>query len=162
MASTASGLRWRFLFGMLVREFRASWKRLVLLVLCIAAGVGGLVAVHSFSVALTRSIQSEARTLLAADLTLRSNRPFGPDDEAALEALRGDGAQVARSVEFVSMAQAVPRAGAKAPAAGNRSVLLVEARSVGAGYPFYGDVLVKGDRAFRDLLRDDTVVAQSA
>src|SRR5262245_42723019 len=142
MTLSASRPRWVFLIGMLAREFRASWKRLVLLVLCIAAGVGGLVAVHSFSVALTRSIQAEARTLLAADLTLRSNRPLGEVDEAALEALRADGAQVARSVEFVSMAQALPKKGA-AKVADSRGVLLVEARSVGAGYPFYGEVLVK-------------------
>jgi putative ABC transport system permease protein len=154
---------WPFLLGMLRREFRASWKRLLLLVLCIAAGVGGLVAVKSFSVALTRTIQAEARTLLAADLSLRSNRPFGPGEEAALADLRRGGARVARSVEFVSMAQALPRgsaprreSGAGAPAA--KGVLLVEARAVGAGYPFYGEVLVKGDQPFRQLLRDDTVL----
>jgi putative ABC transport system permease protein len=148
---------------MLTREFRASWKRLVLLVLCIAAGVGGLVAVKSFSASLTRSIQAEARTLLAADLTLRSNRPFGEADEAALAGLRSQGAQVARSVEFVSMAQAVP----KAPPSGKAGakpggVLLVEARSIGAGYPFYGEVLVKGDAPFRQMLRDDAVLVQPA
>ncbi|HEX7928747.1 MAG TPA: FtsX-like permease family protein, partial [bacterium] len=135
--------------------------RLLLLVLCIAAGVGGLVAVQSFSVALSRSIQSEARTLLAADLTLRSNRPFGPADETALADLRNNGAEVARSVEFVSMAQAVPRHVSKGKAAPG-GVLLVEARSVGAGYPFYGEVLVKGSAPLRELLRDDTVVVQSA
>src|SRR5262249_37702797 len=106
MSNASPGLRWAFLFIMLGREFRASWKGLVLLVLCIAAGVGGLVAVKSFSTALTRSIQAEARTLLASDLTLRSNRPFGALEEGALADLRRSGAQIARSVEFVSMAQA--------------------------------------------------------
>lgn len=153
---------WTFLIRMLGREFRASWKRLALLVLCIAASVGGLVAVKSFSVSLRRTIQVEARTLLAADLSLRSNRPFGAVEQSALDSLRSQGAQVAPSVEFVSMARAVPKQpdGDKAKGAGG--VLLVEARAVGAGYPFYGEVLVKGNAPFRHLLRDDTVLVQPA
>jgi putative ABC transport system permease protein len=106
--------------------------------------------VQSFSDTLDRAIRSEARTLLAADLALRSNRPFTDAERAAVAALEARGAQVARSVEFLSMAQA----------AGGQ-VLLVDARAVSAAYPLYGEVLLNPPGPLSAALGDDTVAVQS-
>ena len=141
-----------FVGAMLLRETRASARRLALFVFCIAAGVGGLVAVKSFAHNLERAIRSEARTLMAADIVLRSRRPLSAEEQRALEGLQAQGAQVVQSVQFVSMA--------RSPAASQ--VQLVSIRAVGAGYPFYGAVLTRSGRPFRSLLNDDTVLVHNA
>jgi putative ABC transport system permease protein len=141
----------RFTLVMLRRESRASAKRLLLYVLCIAAGVGGLVAVKSFGAAVERAVQGEARSLLAADLALRGNRPFTPQEEAALASLERSGARVTRSTQFLSMARSP----------GGR-VLLVDVRAVGGGYPFYGEVRLAGGAPLRSVLTDDTAVVHPA
>ncbi len=145
----------RFVLAMLWRECRASWRRLILFVLCIAAGVGGLVAVQSFSDTLDRAIRSEARTLLAADIALRGNRPFTETELAAVAALQARGAQVVRSVEFLSMAQATGAGATRG------QVLLVDARAVSAAYPLYGEVLLNPAGPLSAVLTDDTVVVQA-
>ncbi|MFI5399853.1 MAG: ABC transporter permease [SAR324 cluster bacterium] len=140
----------RFVLAMTWREARASWRRLILFALCVAAGVGGLVAVQSFADTLERAIRSEARTLLAADLALHSGYPFTAGERAAAAALAARGAQVVRSAEFLSMAQAP-----------GGQVLLVDARSVSAGYPLYGEVLLNPPGPLSRALTDDTVAVQS-
>ncbi|HUJ75033.1 MAG TPA: ABC transporter permease, partial [bacterium] len=141
----------RFVLRMLWRDSRASWPRLTLFLLCIAAGVGGLVAVQGFRSSLDRAIQADARTLMAADLVVRNGRPLGPLELAAVAPLERAGARVARSAEFLTMARSPT----------NGQVLLVDARSVSAGYPLYGQVLLREDAPLRALLRDDTVVVQT-
>ena len=140
----------RFVLAMTWREARASWRRLILFALCVAAGVGGLVAVQSFADTLEAAIRSEARTLLAADLALESGYPFTAGEQAAVTALAARGAQVVRSAEFLSMARAP-----------SGQVLLVDARSVSAGYPLYGEVLLDPPGPLFRALTDDTVVVQS-
>ena len=95
-----------FVWVMLWRETRASWKRLLLFVLSIAAGVGGLVAVKSFSFGLEGAIRVEARSLMAADISLGSHRPFSEPERAALEELQTRGAEIVRNVAFAAMASA--------------------------------------------------------
>ncbi|HKI98619.1 MAG TPA: FtsX-like permease family protein [bacterium] len=141
-----------FVWPMLLREARASAKRLLLFVLCIAAGVGGLVAVKAFSHNLQRAVRGEARSLLAADIVVRSSRAPGAAEQAALAQVQAQGAQVARSLEFISMA--------RAPA--TRQVQLVSVRGVGTGYPFYGEVVTGSGKPFRSLLNDDSVLVYSA
>ncbi len=141
-----------FVRAMLWREVRASWRRLLLFVLCIAAGVGGLVAVKAFSHNVEQGIAGEARTLMAADLVVRSRRPPTAEETAALAELQAQGAQVVHSLQFVSMA----RSGA------SPRVQVVSARAVGAGYPFYGEVLTGSGQPLDALLSDDTVLVHNA
>ena len=156
----------RFVWAMLWRETRASWKRLALLLLSIAAGVGGLVAVKSFSIGLEEAIRGEARTLMAADLTLHSHRPFTPEERAALEELQARGAEVVYNAAFAAMATGT--GGGKGSGTGSGSgrdtgqVHLVDVRAVGAAYPFYGSVTTRSGRPLRELLRDDTLLAHPA
>ena len=80
----------RFVWSMFWRESRFSWKRQVFFVFCIAVGVGGLVAVKSFSYGIESKMRDEARNLMAADLILTSNRPFVAAERAALAALESE------------------------------------------------------------------------
>ncbi len=140
-----------FVWAMLWRETRSSWRRWLLFFLSIAAGVGGLVAVKSFSYGLEEAIHREARTLLAADLKLHSHRPFTDEETAALADLERGGAKIARITAFTSMAR-----GAQG------QVHLVQIRAVGAGYPFYGQVLTASGRPFGELLGEGKVLVEPA
>ena len=137
---------------MLAREVRASWRRLVVFLLCITAGVGGLVAVKSFSFNLQRGLESESRTLMAADLIVRSRTAFTPEERRALEWLRAEGAVIVHSRQMVSMA--------RAPASGRVHPMSV--RAVGDGYPLYGEVITGSGRPFRQLLGDGTVLVHNS
>src|ERR1051326_1208314 len=53
------------------RELRASRARFVFVVLAVAVGVASLTGVRGFSRAFRRMLLSEARTLMAGDLTAR-------------------------------------------------------------------------------------------
>lgn len=137
---------------MLAREVRASWRRLLVFLLCITAGVGGLVAVKSFSFNLQRGMAGEARTLMAADLIVRSRAPFTPDEQRALEELRAQGAVIVHSRQMISMA--------RSPASGRVQPMSV--RAVGDDYPLYGEVLTGSGRPFRQTLADGTVLVQNS
>ena len=141
-----------FVFAMVWRETRAAWRRLLFFVLCIAFGVGGLIAVRSFGDLMENAILLEARSLSAADLIIGNNRPPGKQTHETLAFLRAAGARVAETAELVAMAGS----------ADGRQVRLVELRAVDEGYPFYGQVITGSGRPFRELLRDDTALVDPA
>ena len=147
----------RFVLPMLWREARGSWRRLLLFLLCITAGVGGLVSVNAFSENLRRTIRLEARSLMAADIVLRGTRPPGAEEKAALAELSAQGAQVVASVQFVTM---VRTGGGRT--GGGEGVQLVSVRGVGDGYPFYGTVETASGRPFRELLTEEGVLVDEA
>ena len=142
----------KFVGLMLWREVRSSWSRLLLFLLCITAGVGGLVAVKSFSYNLRQAIAGEARSLMAADLILRSRQPFTVLERSFLAELIARGAEVVHSRQLISMARS----------SASERVHLITVRSVGEGYPFYGSVLTRSGRPFRELLNDRSVLAHNA
>jgi len=119
----------RFVLAMAWREARGS-RRLVLTVGAVSLGVAALVAINSFSANVTASVHAQARTLLGADLEVRSRSPFPDSIAAVLDSVARSGVPVVRVTTFASMALAV-RSG---------STHLVEVRAVEPGFPFYGTV----------------------
>src|SRR4029450_7108339 len=63
---------------MALREIRASWKRLLFFFICIAVGVGSIVALRSLIQNVRVALAGEARTLLGADVVLTPNRSWTP------------------------------------------------------------------------------------
>ena len=59
-----------FILRMAGREIRASWQRLLFFFVCIAIGVGSIVALRSVIQSVRVALAGEARTLLGADLAL--------------------------------------------------------------------------------------------
>ena len=121
----------RFVAIMAVREMRASWKRLLLFFVCIAVGVGAIVALRSVIQSVRFTFAGEARSLIAADAIIASNQPLKP---AAIEKitsrLNAAGADSTRSVEMATMVRPADRASGRAR--------MVELRAVEAGFPYYG------------------------
>src|SRR5207245_9148866 len=83
-----------FGFKMVGRETRAAWRHFTYFFVCIALGVAALVGVGLFAANLERAIQREARSLMAADLELRTTRLLTPAAEGVL--LKLDGRDIAR------------------------------------------------------------------
>ena len=79
-----------FVIRMAMREVRASWRRLVFFFVCIAVGVGSIVALRSVIQSVRVALAGEARTMLGADVLVASNRPWS---EAVLDTARGRAAR---------------------------------------------------------------------
>ena len=73
-----------FVLRMVSREVRASWRRLLLFFFCVALGVSAIVGVRSIIQSTHGTLMSEARTLLAADMIIRSRSPWTDDVSATI------------------------------------------------------------------------------
>ena len=74
-----------FIFSLTRREIRSSWRRLLFFFLCIALGVGSVVALRSLIQNLTRAVGTDARALMTADLELSSTNDFAPTEISKIE-----------------------------------------------------------------------------
>ena len=118
----------------------------------IALGVAALVAIDSFAENVTRSVHEQSRGLLGGDLSLTARDTFATSVLALFDSLQHTGVGVARQTTFASMAL-VPRTG------GTR---LVQVRGVGAGYPFYGDIVTDPDGAWSSLQQAPNAIVDAA
>jgi putative ABC transport system permease protein len=132
---------------MAARELRSSWRRLLVFFVCIAVGVGAIVALRSVIQSVRNTFAGEARSLVSADAIISSNRPIGPALAATIDArLKTAGAESTRSVELATMARPADKAGGRAR--------MVELRAVEDGFPYYGEMrLADGLRYEHGLLR---------
>ena len=109
------------------RDSRASRKRLLLFVSSITLGVAALMAISSFGVNLRQGLDYQAKTLLGADLVIRTRQPFS---EGAEQLFRTIGGEQARETSFSSMVL-LPKTG---------TTRLAQVRALEGGFPFYGDM----------------------
>ena len=142
MTSTAV----RFVIAMAFRETRAAWKRLLFFFVCVAIGVASIVALRSVIQSVRGVVATEARTLLAADILLTTNRPWSLPVLDMLRQRMGEGLITDRvdSVETTTMVR---------PADAARAVAkMVELRGIGSGFPLYGRVVLANDQAYSHAL----------
>jgi len=126
-------------FRIALRELRGGLKGFYIFLACIALGTGSIAAVNSVATAITGSIASEGRTLLAGDVRFElNNREAGPTEMRFLEGL-GD---VAVSTVLRSMA--------RLPDGSDQS--LVEVKAVDGAYPLYGAFVAEPARPLSELL----------
>ncbi|MBI4873273.1 MAG: FtsX-like permease family protein [Acidobacteria bacterium] len=137
-------LAWRMAW----REARAAAPKFAFVIFGVAAGVGALTGVRGFSAAFETALKREARTLLAADLTLRQfSAPTG-EQLAGLETWTRRGARYSRITETVSMMSASAAA----------TPVLVSVKAVDPGaYPFYGRVQLEPARPLSEALTAQTI-----
>lgn len=138
-----------FVLRMAGREIRASWKRLLFFFACVAVGVAAIVALRSVVQAVRAALEGQARTLLAADLVVQTNRPW---DDATRQVIERQlaGAPVRGRTELIETAtMARPADPAK------RGVRMVELQGVSEGFPLHGAVTLDGGGIYTHaLLRD--------
>jgi putative ABC transport system permease protein len=125
-----------FVMLMAMREIRASWKRLLFFFVCIAIGVGSIVALRSVIQNVRAALARETRTLIASDILISSNAPIAKDvrELLARETSAGRVSQTTNAVEIATMVR---------PADGRAAVRMVELRAVQAGFPFYGTLTLR-------------------
>jgi putative ABC transport system permease protein len=137
---TAAKIAWR--------ETRASSGRFIFVILAVAAGVGSLTGVRGFSRAFHTMLQRDARTFMAADLTVRTFQlPTRPQTDE-MNALARRGIERTQVTETLTMASP----------ANSAAPLLISVKAVDpAVYPFYGTVKFNPPMDVRTALQPDSV-----
>ena len=120
------------------RETRAATGKFILVILSVALGAGALTAVTGFSESVQYTLLHEAKTLMAADISIRMPIEPYPKDLQFLDQLASTGVESTRVTETVSMASS-----------GEQPPILVSVKGIDQSkYPFYGqlDLLPPGTR----------------
>lgn len=120
---------WSLAWRQLWRDFRAGELRLLIVAVMLA--VAALGAVGFFADRLNQGLARDARQLLGGDAIIASDQP-APASFA--ERARADGLQVVRTAGFPSMGRAPDEKGGASR--------LVSVKSVTAGYPLRGELII--------------------
>ncbi|HUG37647.1 MAG TPA: ABC transporter permease, partial [Candidatus Limnocylindrales bacterium] len=124
------------------RETRGAGRHVLSFLACITLGVAALVAVGSVGHSLERTVTRTARSLLGADVEIRSSQPLSAESQRVVESLARAGAVTAEIREMVAMARA------------GDLTRLVELKVVGKGYPLYGGPVTDPARPLAELIGD--------
>jgi putative ABC transport system permease protein len=136
-----------FVLKMLVRELRSSWRRLLFFFVCVAIGVGAIVAIRSVIQSVRTGLMSEARSIIASDVLISTNRPWTSEVLSAL------GQRLATD-EVLDRMDAIETATMVRAEGGADAARMVELRGVPPKFPFYGRVVLQDGQTFsHDLLR---------
>jgi putative ABC transport system permease protein len=138
-----------FILRMAYRELRASWRRLIFFFCCVAIGVGGIVALRSLVQNVRTALATEARSLTAGDIYVRTDQSWPEDVRERIVARAAEvaGTDLTETVDTVTMA--------RLPAAVGTRTKVVEVRGVEPVFPFYGRFTLESGAAYSfSLLRD--------
>ena len=138
-----------FILRMAYRELRASWRRLIFFFCCVAIGVGGIVALRSLVQNVRTALATEARSLTAGDIYVRTDQPWSDEVQGRIRerAAGVPGAELTETVDTVTMA--------RLPADVGTRTKVVEVRGVEPVFPFYGRFTLESGAAYSSaLLRD--------
>src|SRR5881396_2477637 len=127
-----------FVLAMAVRETRASWRRLLFFFVCIAVGVSAIVAPRSLIQNVRGVFGREARSLIAADVLIATNRDWTPAALSAIErrlTLAGDVART-ETVETPTMVRPADPA--------RTTTRMVELKAIQPEFPLYGQLELEG------------------
>ena len=137
------------------RETRSAWKRLIFFFVCIAIGVGAIVALRSVVQSVRLVLTTEARTLIAADILISSDRPWqqGTPERIAARLAAIPGTSRIDSIEMATMARPVDERASISK--------VVELRAVQQGFPFYGQFTLGDGRPYdHSMLRGGGALAR--
>jgi len=123
-----------FVLRMAVRETRASWRRLLFFFVCIAVGVSAIVAMRSVIQSVREVFGREARTLIAADVLISTNRDWTPAARLIIDRRLADAGFTERTETLETPTMVRPADGSKAVAR------MVELKAVQPAFPLYGTV----------------------
>ena len=98
-----------FVLRMAVRETRASLRRLLFFFICIAVGVAAIVALRSVIQSVRGVFGTEAKSLIAADVLITTNRDWTAEARATIDRRLADAGAVERTemVETPTMVRPV-------------------------------------------------------
>ncbi len=148
-----SGLNFQWLLKMAWRDSRKNRSRLLLFISSIILGIAALVAIYSLGNNLHDEVNTQAASLLGADLKISGNKSPTPEIRKIIDSLGGR-----RSEEhsFASMALFIKSGGTR----------LVQIRALKGDFPYYGSLETSPEpagRSFRykqEVLVDKTLMLQ--
>jgi putative ABC transport system permease protein len=133
------------------RETRSSLTKFLFVIFAVAIGVGALAGVRGFSESVRAMLNSESRTIMAADLSARQFSPPQNDQVVKLDKLASRGVDRTQVTETVSMAAATTP---------DATPALVSIKAVDpTQYPYYGTVQLSPDMPLSQALTPETVIA---
>jgi putative ABC transport system permease protein len=138
-----------FVWRMAARETRSSWRRLLFFFICIAVGVGAIVALRSVIQSVREVFGREAKTLIAADVLISTNREWTPEISHVIDRRLGEAAATDRTetIETPTMVR---------PADAARTVArMVELRAVQSGFPLYGTLDLEGGSTYSHAMLEN-------
>ncbi len=132
-----------FIFNLTIREIRSSWKRLLFFFLCIAIGVGSVVALRSLIQNLSQAVGGDARALLTADFQITSTDDFSPTELSAIEKVIETSSIIEDRNEITDTS-----AMAKPVESGNANVEFVSLRGIEPPFPLVGEFKLASGKPF--------------
>jgi len=132
------------------RETASSWSRFFFLFLCIALGVGAIVAVDLFATNVEQAILGDARGLLGGDIELSWRRTMSKKGQEVLNSLSKREIVISHITELAAMA-AVESDEPHAQGTTATSQL-VELKALDSLYPLYGKLIVEPPQTSKQLL----------
>ena len=136
-----------FVVRMFLRELRATWRRLLFFFVCVAIGVGAIVALRSIIQNVRSALAGEARAIIAADVLIQTSRPWTPQVRERLESRLAEAPVLERaeSIEVATMVRSET---------GTTAAKMVELRGVERAFPFYGEIVLQAGTPYsHSLLR---------
>ncbi len=135
-----------FVLNMARREMRASWHRLLFFFLCIALGVGSIVALRSLIQNVKTAVLREARSLITADVQLGTNNHWNAEAQAVIEKYR-------HSPLVLDYTEVLETATMLRPVTNQTATpKLSELKAVREQFPFYGEMKLKDGVRYRHAL----------
>jgi putative ABC transport system permease protein len=135
---------WKLAWRVARREARASAPKFLFAVLGVATGVGALTGVRGFADAFQGELRRQARSLMAADVSVRQFTELTPEQQRCIDGYVRRGARVTRISETVSMLGTGQPDGVPT---------LVSVKAVDpAVYPFYGRITLDPDKPLGQAL----------
>ncbi len=132
-----------FIFNLTRREIRSSWRRLLFFFLCIAIGVGSVVALRSLIQNLSQSVGGDARALMTADIEVSSTNDFSPSDIQKIEEIINKSNIVEDRNEAITTT-----AMARPAVADNETLSPVELKGIEPPFPLVGNFRISGGSQF--------------
>ncbi len=144
-------LSWKRAAAIGWRDLKSAPGKFAFVVLSVAVGVAALVGVRGFSESFKRTLTTEARSLMAGDLSARIFRtPTAAEEkQIAVDVARIPGARSTWVTETVSMASVPP----------DPVPLLVSLKAVDpSAYPFYGEAELEPNMPLQRALDGDSAI----
>jgi putative ABC transport system permease protein len=138
----------KFVINLAWREMRASWHRLLFFFICIAIGVGSIVALRSLVQNVKAALGLEARSLLTADVQASSGSPWNAETKATLERYYNSPRveDHTETIETATMLRSVENK--------HTPPKMVELKGVQSRFPFYGEMVLAGGAKYsHDLMK---------
>ncbi len=131
-----------FIFRMVFREMRTSWRRFIFFFFCIAVGVSSIVVLRSLIQSVRTSLTAEAKTLTGADVLIQTQQPWTAEGRKIIEqTLEGVGIlEKMESIDLTTMVRSADE--------WKTLTTVVELRGVQSGFPIHGDVVLESGQVY--------------